>query len=547
MWDSRTKMMIARHAPQLTAVLLHHLDSTQAMNVTQQQARPNSHLLRNLVGNLTGLIFSLLVGIWYTPYLVRHLGTEVFGLVPLATTITSYLSLLTIALTHSLSRFLTIAVVRTDYAEANRVYSTAFLGGLALIGLVMIPASGIAFSIQSVASIPSGMEEDVVLLFLLTMAGFLVTVAMTPFSVATWTKNRLDLRTLGDVIYNGFRVFVVVILFEAFRPKLWHVGAGLLIAAVVSALYSMFWSAKLLPMLTLRIKDATWETFRGLYTTSSWVVVDQIGAILSGGINILLVNRLLGARSGGEYAIALQWASLLRNLGSSLASVLAPTAMSHFARNDFEKMDAQAITGIRLTGFALALPVGLLCGSSAVVLRLWVGEGFVHLAPLMCWVVAPMAPVLATSPVIYNLMALNAVRVPAVSTIIQGIVNVALIGVFTGWLGWGLIGIAVATLIPLVVRNVVFLPLYSAMKTQRPVRPYAKAVASVTGATALVTGLSWLINSQVTLASWVHLGGISLLVSALFCLMVYGAFLSSSERVIASAMVQRIVGRSTGQ
>ncbi len=206
-------------------------------------------LLPNLVGNLGGFAFSMLIGLWYTPYLLHRLGTAEFGLVPLATTVTGYLSLVTIAFTNSLARFFTIAVERDDREECSRVFNTALFGGMVLLAATTIPAVAIAFWGGTFAKVPANAAHDVRVLFGLATAGFLLTVGAAPYNIATFARNRLELRTLGDVIYNAVRVLVVVALFRLLKPQLWAVGLGLLLAAVASSAYSVYWSHRLLPLL----------------------------------------------------------------------------------------------------------------------------------------------------------------------------------------------------------------------------------------------------------------------------------------------------------
>ncbi|MDH5561926.1 MAG: hypothetical protein OEY59_13835, partial [Deltaproteobacteria bacterium] len=45
---------------------------------------------RNILFNGISFIFSVLIGFWYTPFLLSRLGSELFGFIPLANSVTSY-------------------------------------------------------------------------------------------------------------------------------------------------------------------------------------------------------------------------------------------------------------------------------------------------------------------------------------------------------------------------------------------------------------------------------------------------------------------------
>src|SRR6478672_7338267 len=86
----------------------------------------------NLFANVGSLGLSMLVGVWYVPFLVGHLGVAAYGLIPLASTLTSYMSLITLGLNSAVGRSLTIALEREDHAQANRIFNTSLWGSLVL-------------------------------------------------------------------------------------------------------------------------------------------------------------------------------------------------------------------------------------------------------------------------------------------------------------------------------------------------------------------------------------------------------------------------------
>src|SRR5690242_21751914 len=89
----------------------------------------------NLCANLGQLGLSLLIGVWYVPFLVRQLGPAAYGLIPLSTSLTGYMALITLALNSAVSRYLTIALEKEDHARANSIFNTSFWGSLVLTAI----------------------------------------------------------------------------------------------------------------------------------------------------------------------------------------------------------------------------------------------------------------------------------------------------------------------------------------------------------------------------------------------------------------------------
>jgi membrane protein EpsK len=114
----------------------------------------------NLAANLGHLGLSIVVGVVYVPFLVRHLGPAAYGLIPLASTITSYMALITLGLNAAVGRSLTVALEQGNHEQANRIFNTSFWGGLTLCGGLLLPAGlGLVF-LDSIIRVPPGFESQ---------------------------------------------------------------------------------------------------------------------------------------------------------------------------------------------------------------------------------------------------------------------------------------------------------------------------------------------------------------------------------------------------
>src|SRR4051812_795311 len=66
----------------------------------------------NIVANVLGFAVTTAVGIFLTPYLIRHLGVAAYGVIPLATTVSSYLTIVTLVVNAAVARFITVSLQR---------------------------------------------------------------------------------------------------------------------------------------------------------------------------------------------------------------------------------------------------------------------------------------------------------------------------------------------------------------------------------------------------------------------------------------------------
>ena len=288
----------------------------------------------NVSTNVLYLALTALFGLWYTPYLLQHLGVAAYGFVPLAASITSYMSILTTGLNSAIGRFLTIDLVKGDRKAANRTFNTALFGAASLLVILLCVLAVTATIAPSVLNVPQGLETDVRWLLLFVGVAFLVVVLGSCFAVPSFSYNRFDLQNWVKSVRLFALAGLTVGVFAILRPQLWQIGATTLAAALVSLGGDLILWRKLAPELTVRLRDRDRSQFRDLMSMSSWVVVNQVGTLLFVNIDLIVVNMIFGAEMGGRYGSVLQLPILMRSLATAISVVLAPIVIARYAKND---------------------------------------------------------------------------------------------------------------------------------------------------------------------------------------------------------------------
>jgi membrane protein EpsK len=243
-----------------------------------------------------------------------------------------------------------------------------------------------------------------------------------------------------------------------------------------------------------------------------WIIITQIGSLLFLQIDLIVVNKLFGTLAGGEYSIAFMWSSMLRAIASVLISILTPVILTYYIKGRIEELINISKSAIKLTGFALALPVGLICGFAPQLLLLWVGPEFVKLSPLILIMLFHLVINLPVMLLFDINVAYNKVRTPGIVTLWMGVGNFLLEVTLPFVTGWGYYGVAVAGAIVLTLKNAFFIPWYATkvLGIQRTtfvssMLPGALAVFIVTGFCRLisflvpVSGIETLIISSIVI------------------------------------------------
>lgn len=492
----------------------------------------------NLIGNGAALGVNLVVGIWFTAYLVRNLGPAAYGLIPLATAVASYMSVLTSALTSSVGRSITVADGAGDHEEVQRVFNAAFFGCV-LFSLLLLPLALFgAYFAPEIFSVPDGYENQARILFAASGLVFLSTTASMPYGVALFCRNRLDLSSSLNAGMTLLRVGIVCVLFQLTVPGLWQVAVGLLVAAGLGAMVSISLSQQLMPELKVRWANFTAQTLRTLGATGVWVSITQFGTILLLSLDLLLVNLLLGALAAGKYAIPLQLATLLRQVFTMLGGLFTPTIMSLYGSGQRDVLITYVARAVRFVGFLAALAAGLICGFASPLLTVWLGGDFAYLAPLVWVMIAPLAVNLAVFPMFGLALTVNKVRGPAVVTIILGVLHVGLAWFLVERVGWGVYGVAASAISLLSLKNLLYIPWYTARAVGIPTAALLSPVVSVGGATAVVWGIAAAVNWLLPVASWVSFFAIGGLAGVLAVGTIFFVFLDTASRVEIASLLR---------
>jgi membrane protein EpsK len=484
----------------------------------------------NIVANLANFALNVAVGILFTPYLIRHLGVASFGIIPLVTTVTSYLAVCNLVLNASVGRYVTLELERGNHEEASRFFNTSLFGSLGVILLLLGPALVVSRNPELLFRIPAGDEIQARWFFLCTIVMFLLSVASSSFEISSFCRNRFDLRNIVAICGTLTRVGLVVLLFSRGEARLWHVGAAVVLAAVVTTAGAVALWSRLTPELRVNMTAFDRKTLATLAHSGGWVALNQGGTILLLSIDLLVINRLFGPVESGRYATLLQWSALLRGAAGAIAVVLAPTIIYHYARLDIDSLVRYARSSVRYLGLSMALPVGLVSGLSRPLLQVWLGPDFASLAPLLTLMTVHLCINLCYLPLHNIATATNDVRLPGLIQIALGTINLLLCLLLAGPAEMGMYGVALAGALVITLKNAVFTPLFSARIIGRNLSTFYREALPVVAVNLAVFALCHLLSRLLPLASWPGLMGAALSVSILYGIFIWSVMITKGER-----------------
>ncbi len=402
----------------------------------------------------TALIVSNLVAFFLTPYLIRMLGVTLLGLKTLAYQALQFVGLAHTAMGISYERYAKLNYARGDLEGVNSSLSAGFLvsaisGLLFAIGSVVLaiyagPLFGLSADILPVA-------RWVFLLIGLSTAFLILTgVWETP----AFVTERFYWLDLGFMVCTILAAVAVVVFFEYVRPSIifWVlVSNGTLVLWRVVVMIPLAY--RMLPSFRIgwsHIQSS--RQIRDMMAFGGLNFVGGVGFLLYYTCDSIIISNLpeLGPGMIVHYNVAQRWDPQIRVLVMAFVGVLLPLMTAQVSRHETGNLQATFLRGTRYSLLIGLAPALLLVVYARTFLLHWVGEEFVQIsAPVMQLILIQFA-LCIPERMAYNVnIAFARMKGPVFVALGCGILNVILSILFVRWGGMGLLGIALGSVVAL--------------------------------------------------------------------------------------------------
>ncbi|PAV09390.1 lipopolysaccharide biosynthesis protein [Methanocorpusculum parvum] len=516
--------------------------------MTEEQGAPldikfQQRFSKNLISNVVYFVLNVIIGLALVPFFLDTLGEAAYGLIPLATSLTSYVTLIIDAVNGAISRYLTIDLQRGDITKANETFNTAVFGTLGII-LILVPISLLVAGLApSIFNIGTESPTAVFLLFALVFGSILIRAWSSNFMVTLFAYNRLDLRNYVNVANLLVQVVVVILLFWIIGPSLPLVGFSYFVAAVAALALSYILSRNLCPFLTISVEKFSKSRLREILSITGWTTIIKIGLLFQGHIALIAVNILFGDVAGTEYSLTLMWSALLLTIAGLLTNCFTPMIYSYRAKNNRDGIIKFTSFTVKITTLFMALLIGLVCIFASQLLTFWVGNEYAALATLMGFVVIPVIFLIQSSCCAPINAAYVRVRMPAIANIVVGVFNLILVFALPIIFNIGMYGIALAIGFSNFILFGGFSPIYGAYILKAPLFTFVKPALPgyLTLAVFLVAGS--ILTYFVYIDSIVELIIAGCIISGIYGLFLCKILLNKEERILIRSVLPKMVAR----
>lgn len=411
--------------------------------------------LKNLSASWVGYAANFIILMYLSRLVVQTLQTELFGVWSLIVSVTGYMGLADAGLRNGLGRFINFYQGKGEPDKVNEVISTA-MTFFVLLGIPIAVASwfiGDTFC-WLFPKVPVDLADGCFYAMLLTGANLWLGFIQSPYQLVVISQERFDLLNLTNLVVLGIRAAGTVIVMKGNDPGIVDLAMVQVISNVVAL--GAFYIQGHLVYRSLRIRPAlaNFLRFRELFGFSIWAFLSATAAKLMYATDIIVIGALFEPMYITLYSIPLTLIDHSRNFVGQITEVLTPHTIKVSSRNDFASLQLMLKWGSKFTMF-LAIPffTGLMFFGPKFMDLFW-GREFWQSKWVLVLLVVPQYTAMAVRIGGSIISGLGHIKVGALVTLLQAVINLGLSLVFVKWFKMGIEGVALGTLVPMVIFNV---------------------------------------------------------------------------------------------
>lgn len=421
----------------------------------------------NMAANIVSYSANIIVSFILTPFLINTLGKETYSFFPIANTIVSYMSVLTNSMNSMAGRFVTVSLVRDETDNANKYFSSTLAANIILSAILLIPLTFIVVFLDKLMDVPINSEAAIKSLFALVFSSAIINISATVFGIATFAKNRIDLRSLRELVTAILKIALYFVLYRLFTPSIVYVGIVTLIIAVINILFQIVYTRILLPEIKLRKEHVSKSHTKELIGSSCWNAINTFGNIMLAGMSMVLANLYYGATASGSYAIVNTVPQFINGVIIMLVGVFYPVITHMYAKNDIDGVVTEIKNTQSIVGVLGCAVICVFSSLSSEFFGLWTpGEDPIYLERITFFTIMPHCFIACLWPLTNLNIVMNKVRIPALLTLLSGMLNIATSFVVYKLFNPGLISLPIISALFQIVWIGIFIPIYATYNLQ---------------------------------------------------------------------------------
>lgn len=506
--------------------------------MTQQKSQLKIGILLNYVN----MILGNLIPIFYTPVMLSLLGQSEYGLYKLSSSVTSYLSLISLGIGSAVTRYL-IKAREEEGSEAEERVLGLFMVIFQIIAIAaMVVGTVLTLNLHiwygnSLTAAELSRMKALVFLMVCNMA---LSFSQSPYSAAVSAHEKFIFQQCLNIVTTCIGPLLNVVMLMLGFASIGMAVSSLVVGIVCRIAFTIYIRKSM--GLRPRYRNMPTSMLKEILTFSFWIFVANVVGQLYNATDTVMMGAVPALATNGVavYSVGNTFNTIVFSLTIGISSLLAPKVnkMVFSGTGGHELTDLAIKTG-RLQGYVFTLVVSGFIAFGRPFIAFYAGDGYEDAYWVAILMMIPNMIPLVQSVCLNVIVAQNRHRFR--SLVYLGIAILNVIGTWFLMQCWGIIGAALMTGFALILGQGLVMNWYYHKKTGLEMIWFWKEVSKIYVVPVLLCTAALIMGMFVDYYNLsVLLIGI-VLYTVMFCLLSWILVMNPYEKGIAKGLLRRYI------
>ena len=337
-----------------------------------------SQLKAGAVLNYVSIVLNIIVGLIYTPYMLRMLGQSEYGLYSLSASIIAYLTVLDLGFGNAIVRYTAKFRAEGKRSEQEEMFGMFFVLYICIGIIVAIIGSVLSLNVENIFSrsmTSTEIERTRIMLWLMTF-NLSFTFPMSIWGSIMTAYERFVFQRIISMIRAVLNPIVMVLLLV--------VGYKAVAMVIVTTIFNVttllinLWYCKKRLGIKIRIAKFKWTFLKEVSIYSFWIFLDAIMDRIYWSTGQFVLGIYKGAVAIAVYAVAIQFQNMYMQFSTAISSVMLPkvTGMISNGAND-DSISNLFIRMGRIQYIVISFILSAFIVFGKTFIMLWAGDNYV--------------------------------------------------------------------------------------------------------------------------------------------------------------------------
>lgn len=492
--------------------------------------------LKNIIYNWIGLFVLIVYGFFITPIIVHSLGDVQYGLWNLVASCVGYMVLLDFGINSAINRYFAKSKGLDDKEGINSIYSNAlvlyfFIGVLAfIVGSIITINIGRIFQID-----PKDLaltQRVMIIMTLFTAFEFPCNV----FGSLIYAHQRFDVLNLiqaATLIIQALTVWIILIT----NHSMLTYAMILVCCGVLKYLIQSVYIHRYVPSLRFRYSYLSNKIVKQLFTFSGITFLALMADYVIYKTDNIVIGIFLTPQAITIYSIGFMLTEYVFTIVGKMCNTLTPVFSEHEARGEKKQLNSLLMTASRFSTL-IGIPLGLaafVVGDSFI--TLWMGKNYNGAYLIMVLLLISRMAGFPNAPMYSMLFGIGKHYIVLYTKLFEAFVNIILSVVLVRY--YGIVGVAIGTVIPMLITNIIF-PMIVSKKVGFAFSAWMKNSVILPGVACAVFYLVIkMIDYSYTIATWGDFLILGILIGISYLVVMWFLALKQSERKLIAEKISQ--------